>query len=59
MKISVVPDLSERCTAVTVVSGKVAPGFVAAIAGSSHVVILPAKIDAIVSAFSRSVRRTR
>ena len=49
MKFAVVPDSSERCTGVMSVSGRSAPGFVAAIAGSFHFVISPLKIFAVVS----------
>ena len=49
MKLSVVPDSSERCTAWIAVAGSLAPRFSAAIAGSSHLVILPAKILASVA----------
>ncbi len=44
MKLPVVPDLSERCTAVMARSGKVAPGLSAAIAGSFQFAMSPWKI---------------
>lgn len=52
MKLFVVPESSERCTAVMLASGRVAPALVAAIFGSFHLVILPAKMPATVSASS-------
>src|SRR3954453_7120429 len=52
VKLSVVPDSSERCTAWMAVDGSLAPEFRAAIAGSSHFLIVPAKILAIVEASS-------
>ena len=52
MKLSVVPELSERCTVRILVAGSVAPGLSAAIAGSFQVVTLPAKILAMVGALS-------
>src|SRR3954454_17081679 len=48
VKLSVVPDSSERCTDLTAVAGSVALGLSFLIAGSFHFVILPAKILAIV-----------
>ena len=50
MKFSVVPESSERCTGVIARSGSVAPAFVAAMAGSFQLVIVPAKMPAIVAA---------
>ena len=49
MKFSVVPESSARWTGVIARSGSVASGFVAAIAGSFQLVIVPAKIPAIVA----------
>ena len=49
MKFFVVPESSERCTGVIFVAGRVTPGLSTAMAGSSHDVILPSKICAIVS----------
>ena len=46
MKLLVVPESSERCTAVMWRPGSVTPGLVAAIFGSFHLVILPAKMPA-------------
>jgi hypothetical protein len=50
VKFSVVPESSERCTGVIAVSGSSTPSFRAAIAGSFHVVIVPAKMPAMVAA---------
>ena len=50
MKFAVVPDLSERWTGVIARSGSVTPSLVAAIAGSFQLVIVPAKMPAMVSA---------
>src|SRR5512146_3176749 len=44
VKLSVVPDSSERCTAWMAADGSLASAFSALIAGSSHLVTLPAKI---------------
>ena len=44
MKFFVVPESSERCTAVMVASGSVTPSFSAAIAGSFQVVMSPLKM---------------
>src|SRR4051812_6553968 len=52
VKLSVVPDSSERCTAWIAVDGSLAPELRAAIAGSFHLVILPEKILAMVEASS-------
>src|SRR3954453_23795940 len=46
VKLSVVPDSSERCTAWIAVAGSLASGLSALMAGSSHLVTLPAKIFA-------------
>ena len=54
VKLAVVPELSLRCTTVIVVLGSFAFGLSALIAASSHVVIAPEKILAIVSAESLS-----
>jgi hypothetical protein len=54
VKFAVVPESSERCTAVIAVSGRSTPSFRAAIAGSFHVVISPWKILAIVGESSWS-----
>src|SRR6187549_1892107 len=50
VKLSVVPNSSERCTAWIAVDGSLAPLFSAVIAGSFHLVILPEKILASVGA---------
>src|SRR5215469_13767251 len=52
VKLSLVPELSDRCTVVILVDGRVALGLSALIAASFHVVILPAKIPARVSGLS-------
>ncbi len=52
MKFAVVPESSERCTGVIFVLGRLTPGLVALMAGSSQVVISPLKIFAIVSGSS-------
>src|SRR5271169_39582 len=52
---AVVPELSDRWTVAIPMLGSVTPELRAAIAGSFHLVILPAKIPAIASAFSLSV----
>src|SRR2546428_11661289 len=52
VKLSVVPELSERCTVKILVDGRVAPWLSAAIAGSFQVVTLPAKIFARVAGLS-------
>src|SRR3954447_6882623 len=52
VKLSVVPDSSERWIVEIADAGSFAPEFWAAIAGSFHLVILPAKILAIVGASS-------
>src|SRR5690349_1884138 len=44
VKLSVVPELSERCTVRIVVAGSVTPGLSAAIAASFHLVTVPEKI---------------
>src|SRR5881397_3461705 len=49
-KIFVVPDLSLRCTGTIVVLGRVTPLLRALIAGSSHLVMVPEKILAVVAA---------
>ena len=49
VKLSVVPDSSERKNTVIGGAGSVTPGFSAAIAGSFQVVILPLKILAATS----------
>src|SRR5689334_4093088 len=46
VKLSVVPDSSERCTAWIAADGSLASGLSAVIAGSSHLVTVPAKIFA-------------
>src|SRR5919198_532556 len=48
VKLSVVPDSSERCTDLTGVAGRVAFGLSFLIAGSFHFVIFPAKMLAMV-----------
>src|SRR2546429_8081933 len=52
VELSVVPELSDRCTARIFVAGSVAPELSAAIAGSFQVVTLPAKIFAMVAGLS-------
>ena len=52
MKLSVVPDSSERCTVWIAVAGSLASGLSALIAASSHLVTLPAKIFARVAGLS-------
>src|SRR6266498_5148162 len=52
VKLSVVPDSSERCTVWIAVDGSFAPLFCEAIAGSFHLVTLPEKILASVEASS-------
>src|SRR3954451_9757705 len=52
VKLSVVPDSSERCTVWIAVAGSFAPAFWPAIAGSFHLVIVPEKILASVDASS-------
>src|SRR4051812_30572691 len=52
VKLSVVPDESERCTDWIVVDGSVTPGLSALTSAASHLVILPAKMPAIVAGFS-------
>src|ERR687889_1335517 len=52
VKLSVVPDSSERCTVWIAVSGRVAPLLSAAIFGSFHLVILPEKMPARVAGVS-------
>src|ERR1700722_14357209 len=47
------PELSDRCTGTMAAGGRVAPGFRFLIAGSSHRVIVPAKIRARIWPFSR------
>ena len=56
----VVPDLSERCTGLIARSGRVAPELSAAMAGSFHFVMVPAKMPATVfaSRFSESTPGT-
>ncbi len=49
VKLSVVPDDSDRWKAAMVASGRVAPGLIAAMAGSFHLVIAPVKIFAVTS----------
>jgi hypothetical protein len=49
----VVPESSERCTGTIRSAGRSAFGFSAAMAGSSHFVIVPSKMPAIVAAESR------
>src|SRR2546421_6450973 len=51
-KLSVVPELSDRCTDRIFVAGSVAPWLSAAIAGSFQVVTLPEKILAMVAGLS-------
>src|SRR5918997_3861958 len=46
VKLSVVPDSSDRCTVWIAVSGSVAPLLSAAIFGSFHLVIVPEKMPA-------------
>ena len=48
MKFFVVPESSERWTAVMALSGSLASGLSAVMAGSFHLVILPSKIEPIV-----------
>ena len=45
-KLSVVPELSLRCTGLMAVAGRVMPGLSRAMAGSFHVVIFESKIPA-------------
>ena len=52
MKFCVVPDSSERCTGLIVVSGSSTPLLSAAIAASFHFVIVPAKMPAAVAGVS-------
>src|SRR4051812_33374056 len=52
VKLSVVPEESERCTGWIGVDGSFASGLSALIAASSHLVILPAKIFARVAGLS-------
>src|SRR2546421_7496293 len=52
VKLSVVPELSDRCTVKIFVDGSVAPWLSAAIAGSFQVVTFPAKIFAMVAGLS-------
>ena len=52
MKLPVVPDSSERWTGVMSELGRLASGFSEAIAESSHEVMSPAKMLAIVSGVS-------
>src|SRR3954467_4653707 len=49
VKLSVVPELSERCTARIGVAGRVTPALSAMMAASFHLVTLPAKIFASVA----------
>ncbi len=49
-KFSVVPESSERCTAVMPASGSVASGLSATMAGSFHFVMVPLKMPAVVAA---------
>src|SRR5262245_50715274 len=49
VKLSLVPELSERCTVRIGVAGRVTPELSAAMAGSFHLVILPEKILASVA----------
>src|SRR5215475_4370611 len=46
VKLSLVPELSARCTVVIFVDGRLAPELSAAISGSFHLVTLPAKMSA-------------
>jgi hypothetical protein len=50
VKFCVVPESSARCTGVIAVLGSFTPALSAFSAGSSHVLILPLKIFAMVSA---------
>src|SRR5205823_6181432 len=60
VKLSVVPDSSERCTATIGLDGSLASGLSALISGASHLVIFSAKILAIVAGLSlRSVTPLR
>src|SRR5450631_615469 len=47
VKLSVVPDESERKKTLIAVAGRVTPGLMAAIAGSFHLVMTPLKIFAV------------
>src|SRR5664280_1857505 len=47
VKLSVVPDSSERKKTLMALSGRVTPGLTAAIAGSFHLVMTPLKILAV------------
>src|ERR1700737_3900468 len=49
VKLAVVPDPSERCTVVIGVEGNLTPGLSPAMAGSAQVVVLLAKIPAMVA----------
>jgi hypothetical protein len=55
VKVSVVPESSERLTGVIAESGSSTPSFCDAMASSFHVVISPAKMPAIVAASRFSV----
>ncbi len=52
VKLSLVPEESERCTVSMAVDGRLAPEFSALISGSFHLVICPEKILAMVSGFN-------
>jgi nitrate reductase NapE component len=54
VKLSVVPDSSERKKTLIFVAGRVVPELSAAIAGSFHMVIWPRKIFAVTSALRTS-----
>src|SRR5215471_6748328 len=49
VKLSVVPELSARCTGVIAVDGRVTPGLSAAMAGSFQVLMVPEKMPASVA----------
>src|SRR3954451_17152378 len=49
VKLLVVPDAADRCTTTIAVAGRVTPALSAAIFGSFHVVIVPAKMPPSVS----------
>src|SRR3954451_15561179 len=57
VKAAVVPEPSERCTTWMPVAGNLAPLLSAAILGSFHLEILPAKIPATVSGDSCNLSR--
>src|SRR5690349_16784057 len=54
VKLSVVPELSDRCTVLIGVAGRATPGLSRLIAGSFQATIRPSKMRAIVSGCRRS-----